>query len=161
MDTSFVRKDRWQLVARQKLPYVNIYHASTVLLPIKKILNIDKYYVCESSSSSSSSSRIQTHNVSDDSLCLTILNHFRQMLVVFKYFVGSDWQKSFKTFVHGTTVIFGHFVMICMHKNGNYTKYLLIGTLWKNIKKRRFVYMATGTRGQNIFTFFPTLRNKI
>ena len=25
-----------------------IYHASTVLFPIKKILNIDKYFVCES-----------------------------------------------------------------------------------------------------------------
>ena len=38
----------------------------------------------------------------------------------------------------------------------------------KNIKKRRFIflhskrrkYQATGTRGQNISTFFPTLREK-
>jgi hypothetical protein len=31
-----------------------------------------------------------------NSLCFTILNHFRQMLVVFKYFVGSDWRKIFQ-----------------------------------------------------------------
>ena len=34
-----------------------IYHASTVLFPIKKILNIDKYFVCESRDMSDESRR--------------------------------------------------------------------------------------------------------
>jgi hypothetical protein len=45
--------------------------------------------------------------------------------------------------------------------NTNRNKEKLMRSLFLVSTSWTFVYMATGTRGQNIFTFFPTLRNKI
>ena len=36
------------MISILNIALIYIYHASTVLFPIKQILNIDKYFVCES-----------------------------------------------------------------------------------------------------------------
>jgi hypothetical protein len=80
-------------------------------------------------------------------LCLTILNHFRQMLVVFTYFVGSEWRKIFQNLC---TRNHCHIWSFC----GKYKEKKIF------LHSKRREYLATGTRGQNISTFFPTLRKQ-
>ena len=61
------------MISILNIALIYIYHASTVLFPIKKILNIDKYFVCES------------RDMSDESGTYIILLKLKTILFTWRY----------------------------------------------------------------------------